>query len=776
MTELTENGGGELYRVGAIKGWNFNKGSATLSAQYSVREALTVGDRDFLKCSEPGYTDAAGNNIDREDRSITANESFSQCQGLYYNTFIDQFTGERYIPSPDGVTTNPDFPGYRPRTNGRYTDDDVAYYEDVLHDDFLDAEHALNKQERLNVYATLDYNFDFWGGVDLDADFLYSNRETNSANFRQFFPSIGGSDCQFFGFCEPYTDDPDYHNGLSLTLPVMPYTSNSNIEIDYYYITAGLSGILPTEKYWSWRVYSSYSYSDGDYSRNEILISKSADVFRGGTTAPPVDFFDPSILNGDSMAALIGAIGGDSTGNTIYDQFTLTAVLAGDLFDMPAGTLGAAFGAEYRTFSINDVPDLTSQNGENWGSSSALVTKGTNDVIEAFVEAEIPLLAGIPMIEELSVNVSARAFDYKDGGSDTVWKAGLRWNLTPTIMLRSTAGSSYRAPALFEQYLGNETAFTGQLAIDPCIDWSNNSNELIRRNCAADGIPASYQGTPSSSATVISGGGAATLEPETSDAFTVGLVWTPEFSDLSIALDYIDIKVENQISQLGAGAIVSGCYAADNFPNTFCDRFERKPGNDPSFPYNISSVNDTFINVNNQVYKGVDLNMVWNHGLSFGQLEVALQSTWNLENIQELFNPDEIQGFDTTDFVGTIGSPKNTSNLRTTVGWQDWRFNYFVQYVSETDNSPFANEETTYFDFAPAFRDITMDKAFFHNISAIYAQDKWNLLVGINNLLDEEPDTVSDASATNKVGNIPIEASQYDMLGRRYYVRFNYTF
>lgn len=37
-----------------------------------------------------------------------------------------------------------------------------------------------------------------------------------------------------------------------------------------------------------------------------------------------------------------------------------------------------------------------------------------------------------------------------------------------------------------------------------------------------------------------------------------------------------------------------------------------------------------------------------------------------------------------------------------------------------------------------------MDEVFYHNISAIYQQDNWDLLVGINNLFDEEPDTVSD--------------------------------
>ncbi len=767
LTELTEEGGGNMYRLGAIKGWNFEKGSATLSAQWTKREELTIGDRDFLNCPEDLFRDANGNVIDREDRSITASETYSGCQGLYHNTVLDLFTGARYIPSPDGVTIGP-FPGYRPRDNGRYDDEGgEAYYEDVLHSDILGSEHAINRMERLNVYATLDYTFDFWGGVDLDADFLYSNRNTQSENWRQFFPFITSSDYA------PYPNDPSYHPGLAASLPVMPYPSNSEIDVDYYYATVGMSGLLPTDSYWSWQVYGTYSYSDGDYTGNSIIASRSGD--RDFDDSPPqVDYFSPGILSGANMSTLVDAIGEVHTGNTVYDQFSLTAIVSGDLFQMPAGTLGAAFGVEYRTFSIDDQPSEFSTGGDLWGQSSALVTKGTNDVVEAFVEADIPLLAGIPGIEELTLNISARAFDYKEGGSDTVWKAGLRWNLTPTFMLRTTVGTSYRAPALFELFLGDETSFVGQTGIDPCINWADSTNELIRTNCAAEGIPDDYTGL-GSSATVISGGGAGHLDPETSDAFTVGLVWTPEFSDLSIAVDYIDIEVNNQISQLGSGAIVSGCYNAQNFPNAFCDLFTRAPGDATQFPHNILEVNDAFINVNEQRYKGIDLNLVWGHDLSFGQLEVALQSTWNLENVQRLFDPGLVEGFETTDYVGTVGSPDNVTNFRTTLNWQDWRFNYYLQYVSETDDSQFVDEETTYFGFDPAFADITMDQVFYHNISTIYQRDNWDLLVGINNLFDTSPDTVSDAFRSRR-GNVPISATQYDLLGRRYFVRLNYRF
>jgi len=777
LADLPFESGGELYRIGGITGWNFEKGSVMVSAQYEKREVLTLGDRDFLGCIEDRAWDDDRNRIDREDRSITAGQPYSGCGNLYFNTVLDHWNGGRLIPTPDGVTIGP-IPGYRPRANGRYSDPGgQAYYEDVLDAPFTRSTSVINKMERVNVYATADYSFDFWGGTDWDFDFLYSSRKSEAEGWRQFFPVIGSADAAPYGY--GYANDPDWNPEVPLPLgqPVMPYPSNRDASVDFFYVTTGLTGVLPTANYWSWQVYASYSYSDGDYGNNAILKSLSGD-WNYSDSAPTIDYYDPAILSGDNMQALIDAIGVDHTGNTIYDQLQATAILSGDLASWSAGTLGAAIGVEYRTFSIDDQPSEYSKTGDLWGSSSAIATKGTNDVFEAFGELEIPILAGLTAVENLTLNLSGRYFDYKDGGSDAVWKAGLRWNITPTFMLRTTAGTSYRAPALFELYLGDQTSFTSQLGIDPCIDWGESTNANIKTNCAADGIPDDYTGFPSTSATVISGGGVENLEPETSDAFTVGAVWTPEFSNLSIAVDYYEMEVNNQISQLGPGSIMSGCYNAENYPNAFCDLFTRKPGND-QFPYNVDEIRDTFVNVNKQRVEGVDLNVRWDQNFDFGDLVVEAQSSWYFENTSQLFDPALVSGFDTTDYQGTVGSPDNVTNMRVSLDRNDWNFNYYLQFVAETDDSLFVDAVDSYFGWEDAHYDITMKAVVYHNISVMYQQDKWDILVGINNLFDEDPDMLSDVYRS-MVGagksNVPVSASQYDLLGRRMFLRFNYRF
>lgn len=772
LAEVPLDGGGELYRVGAITGFNTDKGAFTISAQWDLREALQVGDRDFLNCFQDRVWNEQGERIDREDRSVTAGTPLGGCNNLYINTVIDAFTGRRYIPSPDGVTIGP-IPGYRPRVNPQYNPDGSgqAYYEDVLNADFLGSESAINRLERINVYATADYSFDFWGGVEWDADFMYNNRKTEARNWRQFFPLVSSS-TQYV----PYANDPDYDPPFALSQVVMPYPSNADIDVNFYYFTTGLQGELPTSRYWSWQTYASYSYSDGDYTGNGILASRSGDI-NFDDDAPTINYFDPAILSGQNMQALIDAVGITETGNTIYDQFQWVGIISGDLMDLPAGTVGTAFGLEYRSFSIDDQPPPASRNGDLWGQSSAIATKGSNDVIEAFVEADIPLMTGRAGAESIVLNVSARGFDYKDGGSDIVWKAGLNWQINPVLRLRSTVGTSYRAPALFEQYLGNQTGFLSQLTVDPCIDWGESTNDNIRTNCAAEGIPSDYTGLPGSSALVISGGGVDNLEAETSDAFTAGFVITPEFADISLAADYFDFTVNDQIAQLGADNIVGGCYSGENFPNSFCDLFTRAPGSDLSGPFNILEVKDSYVNVNKQRVRGVDLTLVWKKDFNFGTLGVEAQSTWTIENTQQLFSLGSVEGFDETDFAGRIGTPENVTNIRSYWNKNDWKVTWFMQYVAETDNKDVANEVFTYFRYPNARRDITMDSVLYHNLSVFYQQDKWDFLLGVNNLLDEEPDLVSTGSGSSTPrGNVPLVATQYDLLGRRIFARVNFRF
>ena len=766
--------GGETYDISGAYGWNFDQGSIVLAGEYQLREALMTNDRDFLSCQQDLIRDRDGNIIDREDRSITAGTPLSGCSNLYANTIIDPIFGDRFIPAPDGVTIG-GIPGYRPRANGRYDDPGgQAFYEDVNNFDFYN-ESAINRQERTSVYASSDFSLDMFGGTQWSTEWLYTKRETESRGWRQFFPLTGGA-TSVFAPVYTYPNSPDYvtPTASGLAQPVIPYPSNSDIAVDYYYVATALEGDFNFGDNWTWSVNSSYSYSDGDYTRNSIVASRSGDV-QFDDTAPQVDYFSPGILSGADMDQLINAVGVNHTGNTIYDQFVLTGVATGNVFETPAGPAGLAVGAEYRWFSIDDQPSEFSRGGDLWGESSALVTKGSDDVTEIFAEIEVPLIAGVPFAESITFNGSARAFDYKSAGSDHVWKAGLNWQINPSFRIRGAKGTSYRAPALYELFLGDQTSFVGQTGIDPCIDWGESSNENIRANCAADGIPADFAGG-ASSATVISGGGAGVLEPETSEATTAGFVFTPTFVNASVAIDYFEIEVKDQIAQLSGSAILGGCYGAPVYPNAFCDLFTRSPADAASNALAVDTVQASYLNVDLQTTQGIDATVRYDRDFSFGSLVFESNATWVFEDIQRLFDPSLASGFESNDLNTTIGRPKMVANGRLAFTSGDLTYTWGTNYVRRTSNADNAADEITYFGFPNAQRDVVADRRFFHSFSVFYDQADWSVLVGIDNVFDAEPPRVSSGAGTSRRGNISVSATQYPLRGRTGFARFNYRF
>ena len=76
----------------------------------------------------------------------------------------------------------------------------------------------------------------------------------------------------------------------------------------------------------------------------------------------------------------------------------------------------------------------------------------------------------------------------------------MNWALTDSFRARSTFGTSFRAPALYELYLANQTSSISARAADPCINWATNlaAGNISQRtadNCAADGIPPDHIAT-----------------------------------------------------------------------------------------------------------------------------------------------------------------------------------------------------------------------------------------------------------------------------------------
>jgi iron complex outermembrane receptor protein len=660
----------------------------------------------------------------------------------------------------------------------------------VLNDQrFLDSD-AIAGVDRLSAYGKADFQLDILGGLDWTTEALFTRREYDSHRVRQFFPQIASQNFYTnLGVPGAYASPAPATGGLagntfglpfgpiSVTQPITIWPSDNSVDVDYFYVNSGVTGdfLLPG---WTWSLNASYSSSDGEYAGNQILketagdwnyVSPSDGLYHGPNYNP----FDPAFLSGNYSQATYDLLSDTSVGNTTYTQTLVTGVVTGDLFELPAGPLGVAVGAEWRNFEIDDTPDPRSVNNEFWGTTSAGNTRGEDTVSEAFAEVNVPLLKGLPFVEELTADASARLFDYDSYGSDSVWKAGLNWQIIPSVRVRGTKGTSYRAPALYELYLGNQTGFLPQTSIDPCINWANSSNPNIQANCAAAGIPGNYTGLGSST-TIVSAGGIGLLDAETSEASTLGFIWTPDFLDLSLAIDYFDIEINNAVTQLGAATILGGCYGAPVYPNVFCSLFSRNSPTAATAPNSVTLVNDNYLNANSQVTAGVDITLRYEHEFDFGNLVVDLSATHTTEDVNFLFDPNLATGFDTSDFNGSLGDPEWVGDATIQLRQGDFTYSWFIDYVGSMDHEPFAADLAAYFG-ETINRINATDEWFSHDVSVRYRGDNFSVTGGVSNIFDAPPPAIT-TGVTTRFGNAPGFASQYDLRGRTFFVRLGYQF
>lgn len=754
---VPEHGGGEQFSASIANGWNFDKGSIVAAVQWDRLNALTVGDRDFFSCAQDRVWGTDGKRIDREDRSILAGTNLAGCNSgnLYANTIIRLSNSAiRYVPSPDGSTVGP-FPGYRPRPRPTptYANGGTAYYQDVLNFPFFHDQEVINQRERASFYGATDFSFD---SFNWKTQFLYNRRETKAHSWRQFYPTV-------------YNEAADDYFQT-----IMPFPSDQKVTVDYFYGTTKFDGQFKSTDSWSWEVNAGYSRSRGKYSALSIDVDRAGDL-NYTEDDMPVNYFDPGFLSGARMNELIAAVGQWHTGKTTYEQASANAIFSGNLFKLPAGDVASAFGVEFRHYKINDTPSDFALADRSWNSTSAGVTRGTDKVKEAFAEVDVPLLKGIPGIESLSLNLSGRVFEYDSvPGSDHVWKTGLNWQIVPSLRMRGTIGTSFRAPGLYELYLGDQTGFKAQNQIDPCIQWADSNNSFIRANCAAAGIPETYVGGGTGATIYSGGGGKNNLKPETSKAKTLGLVWSPTFANLNVALDYFDYDVRGEITQLDEYDIVAGCYGSAVFPNAFCSQLVRNSPTDPTSPNNITTIYNKYININRERTRGYDLQINYDNDFAFGKLSAEAQVTYTLEDTYQLFDSAAESGISTSDQVGYIGRPKTVGLASVSLERGDWTFNWQGTYVSSTQNKDLS-PNFTYSGYQNATRDIKASWQFRHSVSVGYDMDDWNIMVGVRNLFDKAPDLIS-AGAGDRYGNVPIYASQYDWYGRTFFARVSYKF
>ena len=627
-------------------------------------------------------------------------------------------------------------------------------------------------------------------------------------------------------------------------------------------LIGGLKGELPFLekaglKNWGYDVYSSFSRSSGQDSVSGIPYLPRLEQTLANTTADPVtgeavcadrviagegqtigcrplDFLSPTFLFEGRFDDDLDTeyLFPNRLTDTIVEQNVISAYVSGDLFDIPTGgTIVAGFGAEFREDSIETRTSLA---GDFLGFFNDPGANGTRKLDEYFGEIELPLIKDKPGFHELSVNLAGRYTNESNFGSAETYSVKGIWAPTDWFSLRSSYGTSFRAPNLGEQFGGRVTGFANPS--DPCrvpgiayqfLDTDNDpttdpvrvyvpsadtrSAELLAR-CTNGGGPFNITPTDptalglsgigtSSGAffgapTRVASGSNPDLKPETSKALSVGATfdqpWIDDI-DFRIAVNYFEIEINDEVNALTANVIVNRCYNSENLNDPTCAFIERAPRVDgDEVSGEITFVSALNQNLGSQTVEGIDINSEFGFDFpspfSDGDIDYGLnvRATKSLkQDIEEIV----VDGVIINDQLTEYGNPEWRLNLTQSLRWKDFGFIFQSRYLSSMvenlneDGSVDTDAVTTFFSRCVqtlgAFDDNGdpnclqedgLDDYWLHNASISYATDSVVLRLGMNNVFDTAP-PLTDNNDLGSLGGIG-----YDIGGRTFFANVTKTF
>jgi len=549
---------------------------------------------------------------------------------------------------------------------------------------------------------------------------------------------------------------------------------------DVWQLTTGATGDLIGS--FSYDIYGSFGRSvlneaqNGNVRRDRTQTLLNAADGGASMCAGGLNLFGSAPIS----QACIDFISLEAKNLTTVEQGIAEAVVNGDLLQLPAGALQTAFGVSYRDLNYDFRPDSALQPGLVAGFNQQLPVSGALNYKDIFAEISVPLLANTPFAESISATFGIRNTDNNLFGNAVTWKANLDWTVNDSLRARGGYQRAVRSPdirELFAPQLNNFPTFTNQ---DPCNVSGANATSAFGRNGPNGAQVAALCNTqsavagradynqPAGQATGITGGNP-DLDPEKGDTYSAGLVFTPKFEHplakrLSFTLDYYSISLENVIAAVDAATIVQRCFNRDGANpsfdpnNEWCQLFARDQSNGGVVDLRQLSRNQAFVDVS-----GVDFTTNWGVPAGPGRLDFALVASYLDSYKEQTSSVDPVR-----EFAGTIGAttgsalPEWKGTLTTTYGMNDWKASLTARYLDSmphrnvvTGGSPTTNtgvDSVVYVDLAGSYE-------IFRNFT---------LRGGISNLGDKKPEIYTPNVQANT------DPSTYDVLGRRYFVGFNY--
>ena len=852
---ITERGDAQEYRISAFMGTNFSdgRGNITIGLERANRDDALRRDRDWQRrfWADPNrssgtvfFTDfatfvPAGNNPDQ----AVVNALFA---GRPTGTNYPNTANYYFNYSRDGSgLDNRVFGGIDARTiPGAYRFEgalDGTRFKQAatgqIYQNAID-EYLVLPLQRWNVYARGHYEINDWVTAIAQAYFNKSSSETRTQG-----PSIVNG----WGSLIPFDDrpipdelrtllesrpDPTADYQLNLTIPGLFREVHSDVYT--FQMLAGLQGKIPGMD-WTWEAYGSH----GETSTNTRLSGAlslqrwrtiiaapnwgagfvgSGNEEQGGfgaaqaTCTSGLNPFDDVPISQDCM----DAISADIKNRSVVVQSIWEGTAQGGLFDLPAGQVRAAVGIDHRRTRFTFQNDtLTTQGTSFLDQAIGIYPSGNSEgaigVTEFYGELLVPLLADLPAIRKLELELGARYSDYTTTGGSWTYKLLGNWEVTHFLRIRGGYNRAERAPNIAELFQARQQIFSSAPGGDLCstnnlqpfsAGTGNTTNraavrtlceQIMNRNDPTGQTSVNFYENASnqvagSQTVFLSSQGNPDLTPEVAKTWTVGAVidapfQSPWLRHLRLSVDYYNIKVQNAIGLQTADIIQRQC-----FDTAF------NPTLDPNAPAclavirnnNIGTIGDlrgTYLNSGRFRVKGIDAQLDW--GLDMEDAGIGLPGRFNVNvvlNYLDSVKSSVLPVLPLTEYAGTYGPTTGENGLSatsyrwrtfSTFSWSHEGLNIGLQWqhLPKIRSLTAARNPDTTIVGAPAYD-------LFNLFGSIAVTDNATFRFGIDNLFDRDPPVYEynpEPPAGQLIGGSigapgGTQAPFFDVLGRRYYL------
>lgn len=405
--------------------------------------------------------------------------------------------------------------------------------------------------DRLGLFVFVNHDFD--NGMEGFGEFLYYSSESvlsrhPSASFSSVKLRVGPENYYNpFGPCgspNRLPDDliPDVPcEGLELEVDFYRFAEVPRIvenDGNVFRILAGVSG---TQYDWDWEAALVYSVATReDLTRNRVSNTLMAEALFDSTPAAYNPF--SAGVNSNIERALVDVTRDNEMQLSLVD----VKISNNDVYQLPAGPVGALVGAEIRTESFEDDRDprldgtivFTDYQGDTFPLVSDVVnssptpdSSGDRDVFALFGELQIPIMNRVDSL------IALRYESFSDIDDTFVGRFAIGWRPSDELQLRASLSQAFRAPNLVtinEDIVARQNTRTDWTCIYAAERGGDPEQDVVDCRNSTQRVAE----------------GSENLVSERSDNLSIGVVFEP-VEWVTFTLDYWSIVKEDTIGLFG---------------------------------------------------------------------------------------------------------------------------------------------------------------------------------------------------------------------------------